>query len=88
MKGTISERLKFYRKQKSYSIREVAEKLNISQSTYRSWENGVNISGEPYVKLAEIFEVGLHELITGEVSDSLHLISEIERKLMQLKQKL
>lgn len=88
MKETISERLKNYRKQKSFSIREVAEKLDISQSTYRSWENGVNISGEPYVKLAEIFEVSLHELITGDVSDHLHLILEIERKLMQLKQQI
>lgn len=78
----ISDRLKRYRYQKSYSLREVAEKLKVSQSTYRSWENGVAIGGEPYAKLAEIYEVTLHELMTGEesqISKQLLIIEEAIR---------
>lgn len=73
--GQFSERLKNYRKRHDLSIRDVAKKLNISPSTYRSWEQGVSISGEPYMKLAELYQVSLHELLTGEKNElSKHLI--------------
>ncbi len=63
---TFSERLKELRMKKNLSIREVATTLKVSHSTYRAWEMGVQIRGEPYEKLAEILNVSLNELMTGK----------------------
>lgn len=82
--SNISERFKILRNKNNLSIREVALKLNISPSTYRSWEKGVSISGEPYVKLAEVYQVSLQELLTGQTTDiniQLKIIEEAVNKI-------
>lgn len=81
----MSERLKHFRKISNLSIREVAKKLEISPSTYRSWEQGVSISGEPYVKLAAIYQVSLHELLTGERTDISKQLMVIEEAVKQIR---
>ena len=83
--NNISERLKQYRTMKSYSVREVASKLGVSPSTYRSWENGVSISGEPYLNLAKIFDISLTELLTGEKNEAVKTLEIIEEYIKQLK---
>ena len=65
---SFPKRLKRLREQKSLSIRDVASALDVSPSTYRAWEYGVQIKGEPYVALSKIYHVGLAELLTGEPS--------------------
>jgi transcriptional regulator with XRE-family HTH domain len=62
----LGKRLISLRLQKDLSISEVAKKLEVSPSTYREWEQGRQIQGEPYQKLALLFEVSLTELLTGQ----------------------
>ncbi len=79
---TISQRLKVYRLKKGLNQKEVAHALGISPSTYRDWEYGTAIQGEPYLKLAAILGIPLVELMTGErsgVREILLALSEIER---------
>ncbi len=68
METVLSERLKVLRQNKRLSIRYVAKKLNVSASTYRAWETGGQIRGEPYIHLAQIFDISLTQLLTGRVS--------------------
>jgi transcriptional regulator with XRE-family HTH domain len=59
------KRLKFYRERKGLKVKEMALLLNTSQSTYRDWEYGRSITGEPYMAMAKVLEVSLEELLNG-----------------------
>ena len=61
----MANRLKKLRSEKGLTIRDVATALDVPISTYRDWEYGKAIRGEPYQKLAELFEVTLDELLIG-----------------------
>lgn len=61
----LAERLKRLRLKRGLSVTEVARAIGVATSTYREWEQGRKIKGEPYQKLAELFEVALSELLTG-----------------------
>lgn len=77
--NTFGKRLKALREQKNLTLKEVADALKVSGSTYREWENGRSILGEPYLSLAQILGVSLTELMTGEkptVEKELTLIEE------------
>ena len=58
----ISELLKKCREEKGLTIKECADQVGVSSSTYRDWEYGRAISGEPYVKIAHLFGITLSEL--------------------------
>lgn len=75
---TLSERLKKLRNEKNFSINEVAKKIGVSPSTYRTWENGAEIRGEPYPKIAQVFNISVNELITGEKKDIEKYLIEME----------
>lgn len=64
--GNIGKRLKYLRERQGLSVSTVAEALGIAVSTYRDWENGRAIQGEPYVKMARVFDTSLSYLLTGE----------------------
>lgn len=59
---SIGETLRVLRLQKDLKVSECAAFLEVSPSTYREWENGRAISGEPYSKLAELFGVTMSDL--------------------------
>ena len=61
----MASRLKKLRTEKGLTIRGAATALDLPISTYRDWEYGKAIRGEPYQKLAELFEVTLDELLIG-----------------------
>ena len=63
--GTLSERLRRLRARKSMSVAEVARAIGVAPSTYREWEEGRQIKGEPYQKLAELYGVTLSEVVIG-----------------------
>lgn len=89
--STISQRLKTLRENQNMTIKEVSERANIPVTTYREWESGREITGEPYVKLAYALNVTLYELLTGEksnVADLLTEFSKIESMLMNFKKNL
>ena len=87
----IGQRLRLLRKERGLSMKEVAQKVGVSVSTYRDWEYGRAIQGEPYVKLSEVFQVPVTEILTGKRSSAervAELIAEIERLVGHLKTQL
>jgi transcriptional regulator with XRE-family HTH domain len=55
-------RLKKFRVSSSLSQREAARRIGVSESTYRAWEYGNAIQGEPYPQIAKSFGISLDEL--------------------------
>jgi len=74
----LSVRMRRLRLNLNLSASETAKLIGVSVSTYREWENGRGIRGEPYVKIAKIFGVTLSELLIGEVVLKSKLIQELE----------
>ena len=72
---SIGNRLRKLRTEKRLTLSQVAKYVGVPVSTYRDWEYGKSIRGEPYEKLAELFEVSLVELMTGKKSQSASVIS-------------
>lgn len=65
-KETLGERVRRLRSRRDLSASFVAKTLGVAESTYREWENGRAIRGEPYIALSQILKVGVWELLTGE----------------------
>lgn len=87
----IGQRMKQYRINAGLSIAEVAMAAEVPVSTYREWENGRQIQGEPYAKISQALNVTLYELLTGENPkslDVLHKVNEIERLCQDLRKNL
>ncbi len=82
---TLSKRLKFYRERQGFSIREVAAIVKVSPSTYRGWEFGAEIKGEPYLQLALIYNVSLNQLLAGKTSDIELQLDIIERAIKAIR---
>jgi transcriptional regulator with XRE-family HTH domain len=86
---TMAHRLQSFRKNIGLTSKEVARRISVAESTYRAWEAGRAIRGEPYLRLAETFRVSLGELFSGEPphsSDELNLaISKLEEVLILLR---
>lgn len=88
---TFHERLRTLRKAKGLTMREMARRVGVPETTYREWEVGRAIQGEPYVRMAQALEVSLTELLTGARPEQAQLLSEIEAMeegFKQLKNKL
>lgn len=85
---TLGVRLRRLRNGKNLSVKDVAENLGIPTTTYREWENGRKIVGEPYIGLSKLFDVSVYELITGEkvtASEFVTSIDLIEEELRKIK---
>lgn len=81
----FSSRLKELREKRKLRISDIASRLGVSVSTYREWEYGREIKGEPYEKLAEIFDVSISYLMTGkDLSDEILILNEIESHLLEV----
>lgn len=89
---TFHERLKRLRTQKGLTMKEVARAIAVPETTYREWEYGRDIKGaEPYIKLAVVFGIGVHELLTGSKNDKYLVMDEItllQKSLHRLKTQL
>lgn len=77
--NVFGKRIALLRKHKNLSINEIARKLEISPSTYRAWELGASIKGEPYRDLAKILGVSVSELLSGEKSSLESQLDEMEK---------
>ena len=78
----FAERLKILRKQVKLTQAQIAEKLNISQQTYASWERGVKKpTQENLVKIAQVLDVTVDYLVgnSEEKSDELDNIELLFR---------
>ena len=64
---TLGERICQYRTERRLSQQEVAEKLEVSRQSVSKWEtDGAVPELDTLVKLCELFEVSLDELVRGE----------------------
>jgi transcriptional regulator with XRE-family HTH domain len=88
---SFSKRLRYYRNKKKLTVKEMAAAIEVPITTYREWENGRSVSGEPYEKIAEVLDISLLELITGESSNPnkiLQQVDDIQERLVLLKKNL
>ncbi len=76
---TLGDRLKKLRTRKGLSISDVSSYISVSPSTFRDWENGREIKGEPYVKIADYFNVSLNYLLTGQELKIETSLNEVEK---------
>ena len=89
--NVFSKRLKDLRQEKGLSVKDMALKIGVSPSTYREWEYGRQIKGEPYVKIAEALDVTLYKLLTGKDSNQAqlyHTLDKLEESAKELRQNL
>jgi transcriptional regulator with XRE-family HTH domain len=70
MNALVGNRLKKLRKSKSFSQEEMADYLNISQSSYARMENGDNHSWANHIlRICEIFTIHPEDLIKRDLLD-------------------
>lgn len=61
----LNERVKRYRKARGYSQTFVAKKLELSISTYSRYESNGKFPIEAALRLAELFDISIEELLLG-----------------------
>jgi transcriptional regulator with XRE-family HTH domain len=66
----MAKRLRRFRTQggQKMTLNEVAKRVGVPVTTYRDWEYGREIKGEPYLRLSEAFGVSLTELLGGDLT--------------------
>lgn len=79
----LGAKLQQLRRQSGLSVKQIAAEIGVAQSTYRDWEYGRAIRGEPYADLAKVFGVSLSELLAGQLGFDR---AEILKKLTQIEQ--
>lgn len=84
-KESLGERLKKLREKKGLTVKDVSDKIEVPITTYREWEHGRKIVGEPYIQLSKVFEISVYELITGEKASSTELFKSVEVIEIELK---
>ena len=63
----LSKNIVYFRKQKQMTQETLAEKLNVSRQAVSKWESGLTEPDvQTLIKLSDIFEVSLDELVKGE----------------------
>lgn len=76
----IGERIYQYRTSKGLSQGDLAEMLNVSRQSISKWENNTAMPDlDKIVKLSEIFDISLDELVKGQMeqSDSTVLVNQV-----------
>ena len=79
----FAERLKTLRKQVKLTQAQIAEKLDISQQAYASWERGVKKpTQENLVKIAQVLNVSVDYLVgnSEEKLDNIELLFRMNSK--------
>lgn len=55
----------------------MANAVGVPVTTYREWEYGRAINGEPYAKIAEVLEVSIAELLTGRAPSKTSILKHL-----------
>lgn len=76
------------RNEMGLTIATCAKKIGVSQSTYREWEYGRAISGEPYAKIASLLGLSLSELLGRDKAELIIQTEEVEKKLGEILQQI
>lgn len=80
------QRLKKFREEKGLSPKDMARELEVSLSTYRDWEYGRKILGEPYMMIAQTLGIGLNELFGNEDKHYKEIKNAINKVKITLKE--
>ena len=86
----FAERLKALRKQVKLTQAQIAEKLDISQQAYASWERGVKKpTQENLVKIAQVLNVSVDYLVgnSEEKLDNIELLFRMNSKGLTVEEK-
>jgi transcriptional regulator with XRE-family HTH domain len=86
MNEPLHKRLQRLRRAKGLTATHVGHALGVAPSTYRDWENGRQIRGEPYAKLSEVLGCSLVELMTGRVPIKSNIFNKLEQIRTLLKE--
>lgn len=83
-------RLKKFRLKNRMSADVVAKSIGVAPSTYRDWESGRAVSGQPYKKLAQTLGVTVNQLLDVESNSdyrqlTYEALSEIEKIVTKAK---
>ena len=84
----LHRRLKRLRSARGLTMKALSARVGIPMTTYREWEYGRSIRGEPYEKLARAFGIGLTELMTGSRpsgSEMLAIVRGLEAEISRLR---
>lgn len=81
---SIAKKLKTLRKKQQLSVVECADFVGVSTSTWRDWEQGRKISGEPYLRISQLFAVSLSELFGAKEGDMAIQLKELQVGLEEL----
>ena len=84
----FSENLKILRKQKGLTQEALAIKLHITRQTISKWEKGLSVpDAEQLVRLAEVLEVPIAQLLGQKVADTTNE-NEVTEYLAQIAEQL
>ena len=73
------------RKKRKLTQARLAEKLYVSEKTISKWENANGVPDtNSLLKLSEIFEISINELLNGERISQDNYINKAEEKLLEL----
>lgn len=76
----IGNRIRYYRKEKSLSQDQLAEKLFVTRQTISNWENDKSYPDvKSLVLLSEVFEVSIDKLIKGDIEEMKEIISNEDK---------
>lgn len=85
----ISKILRERREELGLKVKDIALELEIAESTYREWENGRRIQGEPYLKLSKVLNLPIGSLLGLDQSkllkNLLNEINELEKHVKNIK---
>jgi transcriptional regulator with XRE-family HTH domain len=82
----IHKRLRRLRERHMLSVAELSRRLNVPQATYRAWEYGRAIQGEPYMAIARALGVSLSELLSGEAPADRALLENLNQAITRLEE--
>lgn len=74
----LGKKLLARRQEKRLNVKEVARQIGVSESTYRDWENGRKIQGEPYLKISETLDISLSALMGVEKDTAANVLDEVK----------
>lgn len=87
---SFHERLKKFRSAARLSQRAAARLIGVPESTYREWEYGNAIQGEPYPSIAKAFNISLNELfgLSDTPEETTEEVDKIISSLQSLKSRI
>ncbi len=90
MNVEFGKRLRRIRSDKGLSAEQVARDIEVAVSTYREWENGRAITGQPYIEMAKALGVSVYQLLgledqrRDEISSRLEDIEKLAKEVRGL----